>query len=178
MQEIWADIEGYEGLYQASNLGNIKSLLTSKLLKASVNSSGYLKVELHNKGKVKVFYVHRLIASTFIPNPSNKPQVNHRNGNKLCNSIDNLEWVTASENQIHAINKRLRRPSPMFGLKGGLSPLSKPILQYDKNGILVKKWNSIADVEYTLGFHRSCISNNLIGNTKSSYGYIWKYEEV
>ena len=183
MQEIWKDIPHYEGKYQVSNLGNIKSLHfkhqnIQKLLKPTLNSSGYYKIELYRDGKSKIFYVHRVVASVFIPNPHNKPEVNHIDGNKLNNMVNNLEWCTISENQIHAINKHLRNPSPMIGLKGGLNPLSKPILQYSKDGVLIRKWDSIADVEYTLGFKRSCISNNLIGNSNSSYGYIWKYEEV
>ena len=176
MQEIWVDIKGYEGLYQASNLGNIKSLLTSKILKATINSSGYFKVELHKKGKTKVLYVHRLIASAFIPNPENKPQVNHKNGDKLCNSIDNLEWVTRSENQKHAIKNGLRSPSPMLGRFGKLNHNSKSILQCDVSGNIIRKWDSIAEASRYYGCNCSSISNVLNGNRKTCKGYIWKYD--
>lgn len=174
MQEIWADIEGYEGLYQASNLGNIKSLLTSKLLKASVNSSGYLKVELHNKGKAKVFYVHRLIASTFIPNPSNKPQVNHRNGNKLCNSVDNLEWVTASENQKHAVEIGIHAEPPFKGKLGKSNPMSKPIIQYDADGNFMRTWDSPMDAALHYNILADTIRACTNGGSHSAFGYIWK----
>ena len=113
--EVWKDIEGYEGLYQVSTCGNIKSLAKprkngngrcyiqkEKLLKQSFTSTGYKKVELYKDGKRKSFKVHRLVAIAFIPNPDNKPEVNHIDGNKINNNIDNLEWVTSSENTIHA----------------------------------------------------------------------------
>ena len=113
--EVWKDIEGYEGLYQVSTCGNIKSLAKprkngngrsyiqkEKLLKQSFTSTGYKKVELYKDGKRKSFKVHRLVAIAFIPNPDNKPEVNHIDGNKINNNIDNLEWVTSSENSIHA----------------------------------------------------------------------------
>ena len=112
--EVWKDIEGYEGLYQVSNFGNIKSLpkvrhngrgtyiQKEKILKPSNTSTGYKKIELCKDGKRKGFKVHRLVAIAFIPNPDNKPEVNHIDGNKINNNIDNLEWVTSSENTIHA----------------------------------------------------------------------------
>ena len=113
--EVWKDIEGYEGVYQVSTCGNIKSLAKprkngnsrcyiqkEKLLKQSFTSTGYKKVELYKDGKRKSFKVHRLVAIAFIPNPDNKPEVNHIDGNKINNNIDNLEWVTSSENTIHA----------------------------------------------------------------------------
>ena len=112
--EVWKDVEGYEGLYQVSTCGNVKSLpkvrrngtgtyiQKERLLKPSNTSTGYKKVELCKDGKRKGFKVHRLVAIAFIPNPDNKPEVNHIDGNKINNNIDNLEWVTSSENSIHA----------------------------------------------------------------------------
>ena len=114
--EVWKDIEGYEGLYQVSTCGNIKSLarivhsekrgdykIKEKILKQSDTTTGYKKVELcKDNEKRKSFKVHRLVAQAFIPNPNNKPEVNHIDGNKINNNIDNLEWVTSSENSIHA----------------------------------------------------------------------------
>lgn len=182
MQEIWKDIPNYEGRYQVSNLGNIKSLSFKNqnfesLLKPSLNSSGYYKVELYKDKKSKVFYVHRLVATVFIPNPENKSEVNHIDGNKINNIVSNLEWNTISENQKHAIKHKLRTSSPMLGRFGKLNPSSKPILQYDFNGNLIKRWDSIADIERELGINRSCISNNLIGNNKTSHGFVWEYAE-
>ena len=119
--EVWKDIEGYEGLYQVSNFGNIKSLarivhsekrsdykIKEKVLKQSDTTTGYKKVELHKDNeKRKSFKVHRLVAQAFIPNPENKREVNHIDGNKHNNNANNLEWVTSSENKLHAFEMHL-----------------------------------------------------------------------
>lgn len=111
--EVWKDIEGYEGLYEISNLGRVKCL--ERLVK---NKNGYRKVKERiltttsfnyacvflSNSSVKQHYVHRLVATAFIPNPLNKEMVNHKSGNKLDNRLNNLEWVTRSENQIHAFS--------------------------------------------------------------------------
>lgn len=106
MEEIWNDIKGYEGLYQVSNLGRVKSLeykgkKRDKILKLSKNKRGYLIVNLFKSQKSKSTYVHRIVAESFIPNKDNKTQVNHINGLKINNCIDNLEWNTPSENVSH-----------------------------------------------------------------------------
>lgn len=122
--EIWKDIIGYEGIYQVSNLGNVKSLgrkslteyydinLKEKILKKGVDSWGYFAVKLYKNGTKKSFKVHKLVALNFIENKHLKPQVNHINGVKSDNRINNLEWVTSKENMIHAhkiglMNKRI-----------------------------------------------------------------------
>ena len=148
MQEIWKDIIGYENLYQVSNLGNVKSLCfgarnkrksnITRLLKTNSNNFGYLKVELYKDGKSKIKYVHRLVAEAFIPNPDQKPQVNHIDGNKANNTLSNLEWVTSSENLSHACKTGLRI-SPMHGKFGNLNHLSKRILQLAKDGTFLKE---------------------------------------
>ncbi len=108
MQEIWKDIEGYEGLYQVSNLGRVSSsprngtILNKRILKNILSNSGYFLVDLSKNNIQKKVLVHRLVAKTFIPNPKNKLQVNHINGIKTDNRVDNLEWVTAKQNNLHA----------------------------------------------------------------------------
>jgi hypothetical protein len=110
--EIWKDVIGYEGLYQVSNFGNVKSLgnefsRKERLLKLSTQSKGYLTVVLQKDAKRKMTLVHRLVAEYFIPNIDNKPQINHINGIKTDNKVENLEWVLHRENLDHAIKNNL-----------------------------------------------------------------------
>ena len=113
--EEWKDVEGYEGKYQVSNLGKIKSLIFSnrqatfeqeKILKPQKNRN-YLQVSLSKNNKIKIINIHRLVAKAFIPNPNNFPQVNHKDGNKMNNNANNLEWCTCSQNIQHAYNNGL-----------------------------------------------------------------------
>lgn len=121
MEEIWKDIIGYEGFYKVSNLGNVKNLersikngvnssfiLKERILKQVKNKIGYIGVGLHKKGVRKQAMIHRLVGIHFIPNTENKPQINHKDGNKTNNSIENLEWCTHSENAYHAFKTGLR----------------------------------------------------------------------
>lgn len=121
--ETWKDVEGYEGLYQVSNFGRVKALykeltvgnnggtrIYPEAILALGNSVGYPKVELHKNSKGKSHKVHALVATAFLPNTLKKPCVNHKDGNKTNNHVSNLEWVTFSENLIHAIQAGLHKP--------------------------------------------------------------------
>ncbi len=129
--EIWKSFSGYEGLYELSNKGSIRSLskktgrgngyLTKSLIiKQNISNSGYLRVVLWKNNFCKNFSVHRLVAETFIPNPENKPQVNHKNGIKTDNRVENLEWSTITENMRHASKNGL-----LIGVKGEKNHNSK-----------------------------------------------------
>jgi hypothetical protein len=108
MIEVWKDINGYEGLYQVSNLGKVKSAFTNSVLNGSKTKKGYLAIALYKNKIRKTFAAHRLVAQTFIENPNNKSEVNHKDGNKLNNAAYNLEWCTGSENVRHAFKIGLR----------------------------------------------------------------------
>ena len=123
-KEIWKDIEGYEGLYQVSNMGRIKSFqydkIKGKILKPSLCAFDYLKINLRLNNTPKTEKLHRLVAKAFIPNPENKPQINHKDGNKQNNRVDNLEWCTDRENKQHAVRMGLHTV-----LKGEDNPNAK-----------------------------------------------------
>lgn len=169
MCEIWKDIRGYEGFYLVSNHGNIKSIKRNIILKSSNNKKGYLQVILGYKGKTKAFRVHRLVAENFIENVDKKSQVNHIDGNKHNNRVDNLEWCTNSENQKHAFKYNLQNN------KGILNPNCKKINQYSLSGVLLKTWNGFYEIEKELNYSRSSIWRCCINKYSSSHGYIWKY---
>lgn len=104
--QIWKNINGYQGLYQVSNIGRIKTTTNHYWHRQIIRKPKirkYAEIPLVLNGKTKWFMVHRLVAQAFIPNPQNKPQINHKDGNKLNNSVDNLQWCTESENQIHKL---------------------------------------------------------------------------
>ena len=116
MEEIWKPIKGYEGLYEVSNLGRVKSLKRwhhprENILKNWFTTDGYCATTLSKNSKYKHIRTHRIVAQTFIPKEMNKEEVNHKDGNKLNNCVDNLEWVSSSENQKHAYKLGLHKPS-------------------------------------------------------------------
>jgi hypothetical protein len=189
MQEIWKDIPGYEGMYQVSNLGNVKSLdklsnhyqggkskLKGRML-SQCNCMGYKIVGLSLNGSMKSLRVHRLVAIAFIPNKLNKPQVNHINGDKFDNAASNLEWNSASENILHAHRTGLHRGSHR-GLFGKYNPNSKPIIQFDLNGNFISEYGGIAEAER----HTSIYSQNICyacnGKYKQAGGFLWRYKPL
>lgn len=145
MEEIWKDIPEYEGLYQISNLGNIKSQHSNrmsgqrpgKLLKITLMKNGYMSLELRMGDTNKRHLVHRLIAEVFIPNPDKRPVVNHINGIKNDNRIENLEWCTQSENVRHAIDAGLRTAA--FGPAKGTKPWNTGKLLSEKHRNKLRK---------------------------------------
>lgn len=189
--EVWKDIEDYPN-YQISTFGNVKSKerispccynsnrkIKERILKQYINKKGYLEVCLFNKTK-RTKKVHQLVAKAFIPNPENKPCINHMDGNKQNNKVDNLEWCSYSYNVKEAYRLGLSKPND--NQKKAVIAYCKqnkikPIVQLDLNNNLIKKWNSAIEVEETLGFSRKNISQCITGRTKTAYGYIWKTQK-
>ena len=160
--EEWRDVVGYEGLYQVSDQGRVKSFKWNKerFLKPSMDKDGYLLVTLCTGGKPKTLKVHRLVCEAFHENPDNKPQVNHINEDKTDNRACNLEWCTCKQNVNHGSrNERV----------------SKPVGQYSLDGKLIKLWPSTMEAERQAGFNHGNISQVANGKYKQAYGCIWKY---
>ena len=180
MNEIWKDIKDYPN-YMVSNLGRVKSLSNNfsrkeKILKNGKNNVGYLLVGLCKNGKVKNYLIHRLVAEAFLPNPENKPCIDHINTDRTDNRICNLRWVTSKENINNPLT--IDKKSKNAHLKnkfGAENPLSKPILQFSKDGELIKKWNSITDIKRELGINIGNICSCCNGKRNTAGGYIWRY---
>jgi predicted DNA-binding ArsR family transcriptional regulator len=165
--EIFKDIIGYDGLYQISNLGNVKSLnnykrINEKILKPCTNIHGYFYINIHYNYIYKFHTIHRLIAIAFIPNPENKPMVNHIDGNKKNNNISNLEWVTAKENCQHSWDNKLQKNSDKRILACRISRMKKVI--DTETG---KIYESITSAEKELGLKN--LWRKLNSNTKFKY---------
>lgn len=168
--EIWKDLLNFKGLYQVSNTGYIRSIPRNgtnrkgRVLARSVDSDGYLVSKIRNKDIVKTLKVHREVAKAFLPNQENKPQVNHINGDKKDCRLENLEWVTPSENILHA--KRL-------GLQIEC-PNRQAVEQYDMEGNLLATYDSLKSAELNTSVGWTGISANIRGVRKSAGGYVWK----
>ena len=174
--ETWKNIKGYEGLYQVSNEGRVRSLKFGRmkiLLQASLR--GYKLVGLSKDGVVKTYQVHRLVAVAFIPNPENKPQVDHINCVRDDNRAENLRWVTAQENNLNPITREKH-----IGRLVNREDQSIMVEQYTKSGELVRTYNSISETS-KYGFCFGCVSKCVKGKRRTHKGYVWvkkKKEEV
>lgn len=183
--EVWKDIAGYEGLYQVSNLGRVKSLEryvqnhTKKQYrpeqikepserKSNGGGQGYLVLQLYKNNLVQNCYVHRLVAQAFIPNPDNKATVNHKNGNKHDNRSENLEWATYGENNVHALNTGLNDSTHRRNRKDNIE-----VLQYDSDMNLISKYPSMREAERQTGIDCAAISLGIKNGWKYG-GFVWK----
>lgn len=170
-KELWKDIPNYEGLYQVSNLGNVKSL--KKELKKRQHRNGYLCVVLYKNKKAKEILIHRLVAMTFLNNKNNYECINHINGIKTDNRADNLEWCTYSHNTKEAYRNGLLKANYEV-LRNNSKKLSTRVLQLDKNTKeVIKEWDSMKQAETTLNI-KTHINEVISGKRKSAGGYLWE----
>lgn len=182
-EEIWKDIPGYQGRYQVSNLGRIKSLnmlvgtkggkkavRKGRILIPVVNKDGYHIVCLCDGRIKKGIRVHRIVAFVFVPNPFGYNIVNHKDRNPANNAASNLEWCDAAYNVTYD-GARRRSSETRYKNKKGF----KPVLQYDMRGNFIAIFESTASAAKATGCYQGAISNNCVGRAKSAGGYRWAY---
>lgn len=189
--EIWKDIEGYEGYYQVSNLGRVKSLPRGKQwpyrqthnnIRKQHIKNGYLQVNLSKGNKVKWIGVHRLVAMAFIPNPNNYPQVNHIDECRTNNVVTNLEWCTQSQNNMHGTarqrqNESRHRNDPDRAVwKAAALKHAKGVAMCSSDGKLIKSFASMTEASLETKVDITTIIDQCKGRRKSRRNYYWRYE--
>lgn len=191
-KEIWRDVKGYENIYQVSNLGRVKSLerriktinngtecykfICERILKQKTSYQGYKIVLLCNNGNRKYYSVHRLVATAFIPNPNNKPCIDHCNCIKSDNRICNLRWCTIKENNNNPLTL-ISKSKSRKGIKQRPEVTKKrlkKVYQYTIDGELVKIWNSVKEAQKE--YNNTHIADCARGERNKCVGYVWRYE--
>lgn len=191
MREIWKDIEGYEGAYQVSNLGNVRSINQVgegivRKLRLKQTRDGYRSVHLYISGEQKSCYVHRLVAKAFLPNPGELPIVNHKDENRGNNNASNLEWCDYSHNMRHSMNlhpeeqekRKLLREKVFDGcvIRKGPYKRKMPVIQRSvETGEIVAMWSSLYEAAVENKWHGSLIKRCCDGERKTAYGFKWQY---
>lgn len=158
-------MEEFLEIYDITKEGKCINKKTGHVKKTFISNTGYERVSLWNKGKNKKYSIHRLVATKYIDNPNNYKQINHIDGNKLNNNVDNLEWCDLSQNIKHAYKNKLIKVN------------TTKVIQYSKDMKKIKEWNSIKEVENELKINHANIITVCKQNTNRKYagGYIWRY---
>lgn len=172
MKELWTDIQWYEWKYEVSTLWNVASIHNwiRRLKKLSKNNKWYLSCSI----KRKMYRVNRIVAQAFIPNPENKPQVNHKNWIRDDNRLDNLEWNTSAENTLHSYRELGRKWINCWKF-WKMHNRSKPVMQYSKNWDFIKQWENARDIQRELSIHYVYISRCCLWKRKTTGWFWWKY---
>jgi hypothetical protein len=195
-EEIWKDIEGFNN-YQISSIGRVRSkerivqyknsigtirkLIPEKIKSLTISTSGYHRTNISDNSRNQVSKtIHQFVANAFLEKIPGKPFINHIDGNKLNNRIENLEWCTQSENISHAYRTGLKRPSEIS--KKWISQYAensrkRPVLQYDLAGNFIRRFDSSKEASGVTGFPQGSISNNCLGKAKTVKGFIFKHEK-
>jgi len=161
----WIPVKGYEGLYEISDTGQVKSLINGeRILKPQKHTGGYLYVNLYKNKKQTKFYIHRLVASHFLREPRENEEVNHLDGDKENNTLRNLEWTSPAENNQHARNL-------------GLIDNGVRVSQYTIDGRYLKTFNSFSEAARETGLHYPAVKNAAYGFQKSSGGFLWRISD-
>lgn len=177
IKEEWKPITGYEDYYEVSNIGRVRSLervvsrkngttctIHARLKNLGTDKDGYKKVLISKNGINRCLFVHRLVAEAFIPNPDNLPQINHKDERQDNNVVNNLEWCTNKYNCNYG-TRNMRH-----ALKRG-----KPVLQYDLNGVFIKKYPSASEAERQMGHKHIHVTECCNGQSGTAGGYRWRY---
>lgn len=185
MTEIWLPVFGYEGLYEVSNLGNVRSLFRyKKVLKWNITKNGYATVQLFKNKVGKRLLVHRIVATTFIRPPKPKEQVNHIDEDKLNNNLANLEWLTPCENMRYGTRSERQKLKTDYSsqkrkiiARENGKKTSKKVSQFSKEGQLIKIYASAKEAHRKTGINHSHILECCQGKRyRTVGGYVWKYE--
>lgn len=180
MEEVWKAIPGYEGFYEVSNTGKVRSIYRYKrVLKPMIGRAGYERVDLFKNKDRKQFSVHRLVAMAFIENPEGKPMVNHKDESRRNNYADNLEWVTHIENCRYGTAIQRRCANTKYRARkidrtNQIKATSKPVMQFAKDGSFIRKWQSASECHRETGITVSSIRRAATGERKTAGGYIFK----
>lgn len=201
MEERWKDIKGYNGFYKISSYGRIMNTgiyrdgrrYSPKVLIPNTDIHGYKYVSLYKNGKMKSVKVHRLVAEAFIPNPENKPCIDHIDTNRSNNNVDNLKWVTYHENANNPItrthlseawkrkglsssDRKVLSDRMKLNIEKVMSKVRIPVLQFTKDNVFVAEFPSTVDAAKSVQGNATSISRNCRGKRPSAYGFIWKYK--
>lgn len=175
---MWKDVVGYEGLYKVSNDGSVRNEETGAILKEYISPTGYVRVGLNKDGCNKIVMIHRIVAQAFLPNTQNKPCVNHIDGNKSNNSVNNLEWCTHSENELHSyrvLGKKLKPEQHRKMIEGHTEATRRTVVQSNMDGDVIRTFASTNEAHRITGISQGNISECCNKKRKHAGGYIWSF---